>query len=203
MKNKVTLIIPSIRPEALEKLSESLELLIKKPKTIIIEGMKGYAEPKNRGLEQVETEYVWFLDDDTIILQPECLEMMTGVLELNSNVGAVGGERMPNGLLNIKFLGPFLTTKSIKKKAIWQSVDIIGTNNMLTRTDLLREYGGFKDCVGEDKLYCMWLTSKGYHLVEDDNFGVLHLPTKKNPLKDKMDQVKLWLNYHKTRLFTN
>lgn len=144
----------------------------------------GTALAKNVALGVVETEYVWFLDSDCVIDKPHCLSNMVYYLKKNPRVGAVGGEmHMINGerLMSVKELYPNMNVKQSYTEILDHLVQVckldyvIDTNNMLTRSDLLRKAGGFQDVVfGEDHLYCLWLRKNGYLLIEDEDFGVIH-----------------------------
>ena len=155
----------------------------------------GTVVAKNIGISYSKSEYIWFLDSDTIIINGDCLEQMITFFETNKRIGATGGESYfidGTFYLNIKSLYPNMDTKGYNKIAEnikEYYVGFVGTNNMLTKKQLLVDSGGFSEelKIGEDKGYCMWLKKNGYELIEDKNFAVHHYISQKGRAKSLWD----------------
>lgn len=160
-------------------------------KLIRLSNRHGTVVAKNIGISYSKSEYIWFLDSDSIIINPDCLGNMITFFEKNKKTGATGGEGYfisGNLYLNIKSLYPNRDTKGFNEIAVnvkEYHVGIVGTNNMLTRRQLLVDSGGFPEelKIGEDKGYCIWLKKRGYNLIEDKNFAVHHCISRKGRTK--------------------
>ena len=143
----------------------------------------GTSDAKNLGILKTQTPYIWFLDSDTQIINPNALEVGCEVLKKNPSIGVVGAEFVEDGnhqrYVRETYLLRSLWSACINHPVgndIRKEVDIMPTCNFLTRTDLIKEIGGFHSQLvnGEDKLACLQIRELGYRIFLDSRFEVLH-----------------------------
>ncbi len=143
----------------------------------------GTSDAKNLGISETQTPYIWFLDSDTEIINPNALEIGCQLLDKNSDIGVVGAEIVEDyncqRYVREAYLLKSLWTAYIHHPGgndIRKEVDVIATNNFLTRTNLMEEIGGFHSKIvdGEDKLACLQIRELGYSIFLDSRCGVLH-----------------------------
>ena len=143
----------------------------------------GTSDAKNLGILKTQTPYIWFLDSDTQIINPNALEIGCEVLRKNPSIGVVGAEFLEDDkhqrYVRESCLLRSLWTACINHPVgneIRKEVDIMPTCNFLTRTDLIKEIGGFHSKLvnGEDKLACLQIRELGYSIFLDSRFEVLH-----------------------------
>lgn len=136
---------------------------------------------KNVGLAACSTEFVWFLDSDTEILHPGMLDLAASLFDEHPSLAAVGCElqgRPPYRIILHHVLpdySSFVLTREVTP-GFCRTVPCIPTNNMIARTDVLREVGGFCPEIvhHEDKLACLLMRRAGYQLQYHEGLGVLH-----------------------------
>tara|TARA_B100000315_G_C14526033_1_gene563868 strand:+ start:222 stop:1292 length:1071 start_codon:yes stop_codon:yes gene_type:complete len=143
----------------------------------------GTSDAKNLGLLYSTTPYIWFLDSDTEIINPDALELGFQLLEKHLDIGVVGSEIVEDRNLQ-RYLRETYLLKSLWSTFIHhpinnnfkKEVDITPTCNFLTRTNLIKEIGGFHSKLenGEDKLACLQIRKLKYKIIIDSQFGVLH-----------------------------
>ena len=148
------------------ELLKSMEL---SPNITLIESKhKGKAFALNKGLEKVKTDYVITVDSDTILHPLAARNIMNKLVNSNKKTAATAG---------------CLFVKNAKKSFItklqeWDyTLGIFGVklvqdnyNSTLVaqgafsayKTKMLREIGGWQNCVGEDIVLTWQLLSKGY-----------------------------------------
>ena len=148
------------------ELLKSMEL---SPNITLIESKhKGKAFALNKGLEKVKTDYVITVDSDTILHPLAVRNIMNKLVNSNKKTAATAG---------------CLLVKNAKKSFItklqeWDyTLGIFGVklvqgnyNSTLVaqgafsayKTKMLREIGGWQNCVGEDIVLTWQLLSKGY-----------------------------------------
>lgn len=143
----------------------------------------GRSDAKNLGILKTRTPYIWFLDSDTEMINPDALEAGYQLLDKNPSIGVVGAEIVED-CNRQRYVREAYLLRSLWSAFIHhpggndlrKEVDIIPTCNFLTRTDLIREIGGFHSKLenGEDKLACLQIRGLGYRIFLDSRFGVLH-----------------------------
>ena len=164
--------------------------------TIIESSHKGKAEALNKGLKNSNTPYIITIDSDTILHPLAIKNIMTKLITSNKKTAATAG---------------CLFVKNAKKSFItklqeWDyTLGIFGVkllqgnyNSTLVaqgafsayKTKMLREIGGWKNCVGEDIVLTWQLLSKGY----ETNFAKNAIAYTEVPerVKDLGKQRKRW-----------
>lgn len=199
---KVTAVVPCWnRQKDLDKLLESFLRLKEQPRIIVVDDLSdkplqasnadivrvkqkvGKSTAKNIGLALCQTPFVWFLDSDTEIAEPDVLERALAHFAASSQIGAVGAEIYDKGsgmqlfcehkvlpdCSSFRYLYPL-------KKRICKEGPLITTCNLVARTDAVKAIGGFCDHLTyhEDKVLCFDLRERGYHLVLDSELKVFH-----------------------------
>lgn len=167
------------------------------PNTTIIEvEHKGKAEALNKGLQEVTTKYTITIDGDTTLHPLAVRNITKQLMNSNEKTAAVAG---------------CLFVKNAKKSFItklqeWDyTLGIFGVklvqgnyNSTLVaqgafsayKTKLLKEIGGWKNCVGEDIVLTWQLLAKGYETNFAKNaIAYTEVPEK---LKDLGKQRKRW-----------
>ncbi len=143
----------------------------------------GRSDAKNLGISKTRTPYIWFLDSDTEMIDPDALEAGYSFLHKNPGIGVIGAEIVEDSNRQ-RYIREAYLLRSLWSAFIYhpggndlrKEVDIIPTCNFLTRTDLMKEIGGFHSKLenGEDKLACLQIRELGYRIFLDSRFGVLH-----------------------------
>ena len=129
---------------------------------------RGKAFALNKGLEQVETKYIITVDSDTILHPLAVRNIMNKLVNSNEKTVATAGCLFVKNAKN-----SFIT-----KLQEWDytlgifGIKLIQDNYNSTlvaqgafsayKTEMLREIGGWQDCVGEDIVLTWQLLSKGY-----------------------------------------
>ncbi|MFC1682532.1 glycosyltransferase family 2 protein [Nanoarchaeota archaeon] len=124
------------------------EIKEKYPKLNIIKNSKnmGASYARNQGINKAQGKYIWFLDDDAIILNKDCLKNMLAFLEKNENTGALGGQIIRE---NNELIYWVMGEKKDKKIPVKGSEDFqfnvhyLPTCNCIMKRDLLLKLGGF------------------------------------------------------------
>ena len=143
----------------------------------------GRSDAKNLGILKTRTPYIWFLDSDTEMVNPDALEAGYQLIDKNPAIGVVGGEIVEDSSRQ-RYIRETYLLKSLWSgfvdhpggSDIQKEADIVPTCNFLTRTSLMKEIGGFHSKIehGEDKLACLQIRELGYRIFLDSCFGVLH-----------------------------
>ena len=164
--------------------------------TLIEAEHKGKAEALNKGLEKVKTEYTITIDSDTVLHPLAIRNSMNKLTNSNNKTAATAG---------------CLFAKNAKKSFItklqeWDyTLGIFGVklvqgnyNSTLVaqgafsvyKTEILKEIGGWKNCVGEDIVLTWQLLSKGY----ETNFAknAIAFTEVSEKFKDLGRQRKRW-----------
>ena len=164
--------------------------------TLIEAEHKGKAEALNKGLENVKTDYTITIDSDTVLHPLAIRNIMNKLANSNNKTVATAG---------------CLFAKNAKKSFItklqeWDyTLGIFGVklvqgnyNSTLVaqgafsvyKTEILKEIGGWKNCVGEDIVLTWQLLSKGYETNFAKNaIAFTEVPEK---FKDLGRQRKRW-----------
>ena len=164
--------------------------------TLIESSHKGKAEALNKGLKNVKTKYTITIDSDTVLHPLAVQNIMNKLVNSDEKTAATAG---------------CLFVKNAKKSFItklqeWDytlgifGVKLLQGNYKSTlvaqgafsayKTQMLKEIGGWKNCVGEDIILTWQLLSKGY----ETNFAKNAIAYKEVPekLKDLGKQRKRW-----------
>ncbi len=167
------------------------------PNTTIIEAEHaGKSKALNKGLEKVKTDYTITLDGDTILHPLAIRNIMSKLVNSNEKTAATAG---------------CLFVKNYKKSFItklqeWDytlgifGVKLVQSNYNSTlvaqgafsayKTKMLKEIGGWENCIGEDIVLTWQLLSKGYETNFAKNaIAYTEVPEK---LKDLGRQRKRW-----------
>lgn len=143
-----------------------------------------FAAVNNRAAEQIDADYLLFLNNDTEVVAPEWLSQMAGYLGM-TGVGAVGARlRFPNGTIQHAGIvhgyyngmaGPAFKLLPASNHG-YLSYTMVGRNYsaataacLLTRRDLFLELGGFDEqtfaVAYNDVDYCYRLRASGHRVV--------------------------------------
>jgi GT2 family glycosyltransferase/glycosyltransferase involved in cell wall biosynthesis len=143
-----------------------------------------FAAINNRAAQQVKSDYLLFLNNDTEVITPDWLSQMVGFLGL-SRVGAVGARlRYPDGRLQhagivhgyydgmagpaFKLL-PASNHGYLSYTMVARNYSAVTAACMLTRRDLFLELGGFDEhnfsVAYNDVDYCYRLLDDGYRVA--------------------------------------
>ena len=164
--------------------------------TLIEASHKGKAEALNNGLKNVKTKYTITIDSDTVLHPLAVQNIMNKLVNSDEKTAATAG---------------CLFVKNAKKSFItklqeWDytlgifGVKLLQGNYKSTlvaqgafsayKTQMLKEIGGWKNCVGEDIILTWQLLSKGYETNFAKNaIAYTEVPEK---LKDLGKQRKRW-----------
>ena len=152
-----------------------------------------FAAINNRAVEQVKSDYVLFLNNDTEVITPEWLSQMVGYLGL-SGVGAVGARlRYPDGRLQhagvvhgyyggmagpaFKLL-PASNHGYLSYTMVARNYSAVTAACLLTRRDLFLQLGGFDEenfsVAYNDVDYCYRLRDAGYRVAYCPTAELIH-----------------------------
>lgn len=152
-------------------------------KVIHLNERKGTPTAKNIGLKNCKTKYVWFIDSDTEITNPNMLSFGYSVLEKDKTIGAIGGEILfrANGehvLYEDVVQSDYSTENRYHNitQPILKATGCVTTCNFLAPTELICKIGGFHPdlFVGEDKFATQQLIKLGYKAIIATEFSILH-----------------------------
>lgn len=143
----------------------------------------GAAYARNQGIIVSSGDFIWFLDSDTEILNPDCLSEMVNIMNRNPQVGAVGGELIiEDNIEKIKIHKPLkfgvgIVTFLRKDECHMVECKFLSTANYLVRKELLLKVGGFDPhyfYLGEDADLCIKMHKLEYKSIIDKNTVVVH-----------------------------
>jgi GT2 family glycosyltransferase len=167
-----------------------------------------FAALNNQALDQVETDYILFLNNDTEVISPNWLSQMMGYAQLEK-VGAVGArliypdDRVQNagiihglhhGLAGHAFK---LTHKNdfgyLAYSKVLRNYSAVTAACLLTPRELFLELGGFdQDQFGvayNDADYGYRLTEQGYHCIYCPDAQLVHKEGTSRGFKDNPQEV--------------
>jgi len=155
---------------------------------------KGACLAKNQGINQSRSDYVWFLDSDTEVPNPDCLSGMVDRMEKDPAIGSIGGEMChgPDGRLEIKKKnilpsGETAVVTLRDSEAHMVESDYLSTCNCLVRRDLLERLGGFDPgyfFLSEDKDLGRRIARLGYRNIIDRRTSAIHHVSREGGKRD-------------------
>ncbi|HEY6329107.1 MAG TPA: glycosyltransferase, partial [Blastocatellia bacterium] len=175
----------------------TLEYLAASPHRVLrIESPGGnfsFADINNRAVDQVSTEFVLFLNDDTEVVSPEWLSQMAGYLGV-PGVGAVGarllypdGRVQHAGVVHSSYVpGPWHAFRFAESwnpgfmgwSLVARNCSAVTAACMLTRRDLFLELGAFDSktfpVAYNDVDYCYRLLAAGYRIAYSPTSELTH-----------------------------
>jgi len=137
---------------------------------------------RNRMVEATDSDYLWFLDSDTVVLSPDTLENMLIAIGRDPKICAVGGtvENIDGDLLlqqleilpNAFFLYRVFGLDDFEPSY----VEGFGTCNMLVTREAFNRTGGFDESLprDEDMDFCLTLRGLGCRFYMEKGTSVLH-----------------------------
>lgn len=164
----------------------------------------GLVHARQRGLRDVSTTWVAFVDDDAEVA-PDWCEQTCGYL-IDASVGCVGGPivnfigaRSTGGwfdegapVATIGFAGRTVShlhdQPSVKRI---EDVDFLPGSNMTLRRDLaiLADHGNVPDLAPNEELeWCLTVKDAGYRVVYDSDIRVAHYPAKRVGAPERDDK---------------
>jgi GT2 family glycosyltransferase len=164
-----------------------------------------YLEACNQAMEFVSTPYILFLNNDTEISRGSISTALKMMIE-NDEYGAVGAKLiLPDGTLqeagNIIWRdgscdgygrgdSPDLLEYNFRR-----IVDYCSGAFLLTRTELIKKYGGFDPLFApayyEETDYCLWIQAQGFHVIYDPNVVVRHFEFGSSDLTKSVEILKI------------
>ena len=143
---------------------------------------RGPAFSRNLAASAIKSDYIWFLDSDIEIPYPQILENMIARLNINNNIGAIGGVMEEhNGewkLMELDILKNFIfqNRSFIPPEYKPSYVDGIPTSNLFLKRENYERVGGFREDLkrDEDNDLCLALREQGYHLYQDKSTVLWH-----------------------------
>lgn len=152
-----------------------------------------FAAINNRAVEQLNADYVLFLNNDTEVITPEWLTQMVGYLKM-PGVGAVGGRLLlPDGRIQHAgvvggyyngMVGPAFKLLSshdngyLSYTRVTRNYSAVTAACMLTPRALFLELGGFDEkhfgVAYNDVDYCQRLLAAGYRVVYSPGAELVH-----------------------------
>jgi len=164
-----------------------------------------FLEACNQGLEYVSAPNVLFLNNDTEI-EEGALSSALNTLNESDDYGAVGAKLiLHNGSLqeagNIIWHDGSCTgygrgdSPDRPEYNFKRIVDYCSGAFLLTRTSLIKQYGGFDTQFApayyEETDYCLWLQTTGLHVVYDPNVTVRHFEFGSGGMKEGIELQKI------------
>lgn len=140
----------------------------------------GVSIAKNIGIKKAAGKYLWFLDSDTKIIFPNCLEILIQELDKHPQIGTIGCEIIErNKELIIREHSFFRNDKTyFRKKIIRKECDYNATCNCFTRKELIEKIGGFNEYYYygyEDAEFGKQIQNHGFVNILNSQAAVLHV----------------------------
>tara|TARA_B100002003_G_scaffold176993_1_gene164846 strand:+ start:932 stop:1897 length:966 start_codon:yes stop_codon:yes gene_type:complete len=143
---------------------------------------KGPGFSRNLAARAIASDFIWFLDSDTEIFNPQVLDYMLQKFDSDRSIGAIGGDMekindkkwVMEAVLHINYLGFF---KSFPLQEYQPSyVKLIPTSNLLVRREMFELAEGFLEDLlrDEDKDFCITIRRLGYNCYQDSETVVWH-----------------------------
>ena len=136
--------------------------------TLIKTEHKGKANALNRGLQEVKTKYTITIDSDTVLHPLAIRNIMNKLRKSNKKTAAVAGclfvknskisfiTKLQEWDYTLGIFGVKLVQSNYHSTLVAQGAFSV------YKTEILREIGGWEDCVGEDIVLTWQLLSRGY-----------------------------------------
>jgi len=160
--------------------------IIKKqfPQVILIENKQnvGACVARNQAIKKSTGEYIWFLDNDSVVIRKNTLSSMIRIIK-GQNVGAVGGESWIEDNIEKGFRKRVLLKNG---ECVWENIkigdkliksDYLSTANFLTKKENLCAIGNFNPIffyLYEDIDISHKIKKLGLDLVSNKNTLVNH-----------------------------
>jgi O-antigen biosynthesis protein len=153
----------------------------------------GQATAKNRGLSQVSSEIIAFIDSDCIINSDYFLRLLSSLDPAKNDLGGVGGILYPvdKNLVSESFNIRFFGCSPLAEAENREIESISGAASMYPKK-VLTTVGGFDESLGggEDLDLNIRIRKNGYKLFLVPSAKACHMhPAKLTPL------IKKWFNY--------
>ena len=134
-----------------DKRIKKLEREFEEVKFIFLSKNLGTSLTRNAGVAISKGQYIWFLDDDVEITNPDYLKHALKAFEDNPEVGAIGGEAsldendniIGTKKLNLDLTGFTNGEIDTSEYGKLSEVQCLATCNLLVKRDVLNEVGGF------------------------------------------------------------
>ncbi|KKU54743.1 MAG: Glycosyl transferase family 2 [Candidatus Moranbacteria bacterium GW2011_GWE1_49_15] len=154
-----------------------------------------YSYINNKAVEQVDSEYILFMNNDIEVISPNWLLEMVGIMKSSEKIGAVGAKLLyPDN--SVQHGGVIITNSPVHagKKYPKDSLGYLAFNGvvrnfsavtaacMLTRKSVFEGVGGFDSekfpVSYNDVDYCLKLKEKGYSIVQNPYALLYHYEGK-------------------------
>jgi len=162
--------------------TETIRSLFPTTTLIINDTPKGPAAARNQGIKIAQSNYIWFLDSDSVV-SPECLSQMIKLMDENPQIGCLGGELLlENGMEYVRIDSENESYKMPVDRANFTNLKLVKVRtlascNLFTRKELLYKIGGFDEeyfYIAEDADLCKRTHKLGFDIICDHRAMVLH-----------------------------
>lgn len=177
-----------------------------KIKVVVWEREFNYSAINNFGVTQADGEYLLFLNNDTEIIAPECIEEMLGLCQ-REDVGAVGARLLYQddtiqhagvvigfgGIAGHTFIGLHKAENSYFHRAMCtQDYSAVTAACLMTKKCVFEQIGGFTEELAvafNDIDLCMKIRSLGKLVVYNPYALLYHYESKSRGLEDTPEKV--------------
>ncbi|MGI6019992.1 MAG: glycosyltransferase family 2 protein [Lachnospiraceae bacterium] len=185
---------------------EKLKDRVNNVNIVTFEGSFNYSAINNFGIASAKGDYLLLLNNDTEIINPDCIEQMLNIC-MRPDVGCVGA-RLYYEDNTIQHAGCVIGFGGIaghcfvqqKKNATGYCHRIICTQNysavtaacMMVKKSVFEEVGGFYEKLAvafNDIDFCMMVTKAGYRIVYDPYAELYHYESKSRGQEDTPEKV--------------
>lgn len=168
---------------------------------------RGVSYCKNLALKKVKTDFVWFVDSDTVIINKDSLKVAVNFLKKNPN-SVIGGEIVMDKF-NIKYIREtkllpnkwsfFLHHRfPLKKDNKMIETSMIPTSNFFTKKSVLNNVSFSNNIfTAEDKLVCLLLKKKQIKFFILPSISLIH----KYSRSGRVNQNDLLANHFNSHAF--
>lgn len=146
---------------------------------------KGKSHSLNKGLEFINTEYTICIDADTFLHPQAVTRIMARILGDPASTSAVAGCVLAKNsrqslVAKLQEWDYFLAISSVKRQqALFQATLVAQGAFSVYKTDVLKELGGWPDCIGEDIVLTWGMIKAGYRIgFESSAAGFTVVPEK-------------------------
>lgn len=153
--------------------------------TLLKETKPGKFNALNKGLKYVKTKYVITLDADTIIHKDAINNLVSRMVSSPDDVCAVAGSMLvrnsrDNILSKMQEWDYFLSIASIKRmQGLYQGTLVAQGAFSIYKTDIVRNFGGWADAIGEDIILTWKILSQNKRVYfEPKAIAFTDVPTK-------------------------
>ena len=139
----------------------------------------------NSAMPYLQGKYSVFLNEDIFVIDKGWLKKLTNILERNANIGAIGPALVDRGgnchCSSTYFSKLYVLASGSQDEELYSDladVPFVGLGMMITRTDLYKKIGGFREryfLYWDDVDYCIRVWIMGYRVCVTNSTFLQHL----------------------------